>query len=598
MTERRFSLCRLHRITRLWPSGPNGRKAQAGGFNPSNHISEPPKNMLRYLCTVLLIIVAVALTLTGFFSPTLPLWLAGLPLMAAIVAGTRQARAIAMGLYLLWPAITSASALVTLGYSAQLVWPLAALALMALATAAAGIGLGALAVILTLIAVFPASPVLLIADATPGTGLIGPVVLLIGFAIAEALPHFWQRATSVLTLVLAAFAWGQLYQSPEPPKTAWQVRPEPRLITERARWIALRDSLPKGAQAIFGENFFRADNHAATAFWCDAVRNRNLTLWIGVMAEAGRGQIWRFDPETCAGQRDAGQRGTGQRGTGQRGADPRGADPRGDAMRVHAARYGIPGLTGTWGAMDANTDAIMVPNAANPVDWLICFEAFLPRAWGPVLSAKTPVGPAGYFMPERPVGPAGYHMPERPVGPAGYHMPERPVGPAGYFMPERPVGPAGYHMPERPVGPAGYFMPERPVGPAGYHMPERPVGPAGYFMPERPVGPAGYFMPERPVGPAGYFMPERPVGPAGYHMPERPVGPAGYFMPERPVGPAGYFMPERPDRPVVILSNDRVFGSLPLSTLRHKVSRAMGRLTGRTVLHAETGQTFLLKGPA
>ncbi len=461
MTERRFSLCRLHRITRLWPSGPNGRKAQAGGFNPSNHISEPPKNMWRYLCTVLLIIVAVALTLTGFFSPTLPLWLAGLPLMAAIVAGTRQARAIAMGLYLLWPAITSASALVTLGYSAQLVWPLAALALMALATAAAGIGLGALAVILTLIAVFPASPVLLIADATPGTGLIGPVVLLIGFAIAEALPHFWQRATSVLTLVLAAFAWGQLYQSPEPPKTAWQVRPEPRLITERARWIALRDSLPKGAQAIFGENFFRADNHAATAFWCDAVRNRNLTLWIGVMAEAGRGQIWRFDPETCAGQRDAGQRGTGQRGAGQRGADP-----RGDAMRVHAARYGIPGLTGTWGAMDANTDAIMVPNAANPVDWLICFEAFLPRAWGPVLSAKTPVGPAGYHMPERPVGPAGYHM------------------------------------------------------------------------------------------------------------------------------------PERPDRPVVILSNDRVFGSLPLSTLRHKVSRAMGRLTGRTVLHAETGQTFLLKGPA
>ena len=388
----------------------------------------PRRIIRRGFIALFLVVAALALTFIGFFHPTLPLWLAGLPLIGAIVIGKPLARAIAMTAFLLWPIAASAYALVTLDYSALLVWPLAVLSLGVLATAAAGIGIFFLTLLLTLLVVFPASPVLLIADALPGTGLIGPLLLLIGLGFAETRRHLWQRSAAVFMLSAATLAWGQYYQRPEPPEVAWRVVSEPRMITERARWIALRDSLPPGSQAIFGENVFKTGNHAAVAFWCEAVRSRALTLWIGVMAENRRGQVWRFDPQTC----------------------PR---PAGGAVIVHAARYGIPGLTGTWRAMDPvgpNGDSEDTnPNGPsrgsedtdNTPAWLICYEAFLPWAWIPVLTAQNPA------------------------------------------------------------------------------------------------------------------------------------------------------------RPIVILSNDRAFGTLPLPTLRHKVSRAMAALTGRTVLHAETGRHFLLKGP-
>ena len=381
--------------------------------------------MRRHFFGLLLVIAAVALTLFGFFHPGLPLWLAGLPLIGAIVMGKPLARAIALTTFLLWPVVASACALVTLGYSALLVWPMAAITLALLAIVAAATGLTPLAVLLSLIAVFPASPVLLIAAALPGTGLIWPLLLLIGLGFAETHRPLGQRSAAVLMLVLATLAWGQHYQRPDPPEVAWQSHPEPRMITERARWIALRDSLPPGSRAIFGENIFAAGNHEAAAFWCEAARTNNLTLWIGVMADDGRGQVWRFDPQGCA-------------------------HPAGGATIVHAARYGIPGLTGTWRAMDpvgpgSDPSAGSGLNAGPNPDWLICYEAFLPWAWIPVLTAGNP------------------------------------------------------------------------------------------------------------------------------------------------------------ERPIVILSNDRAFGPLPLARLRHKVSRAMAALTGRAAFHAETGKTFLLdpapKGP-
>ena len=56
-------------------------------------------------------------------------------------------------------------------------------------------------------------------------------------------------------------------------------------------------------------------------------------------------------------------------------------------------------------------------------------------------------------------------------------------------------------------------------------------------------------------------------------------------------------VPQAPaSAPIIVLSNDGAFGSLPVSRLRRKVTRAMAGLGGRTVLHADTGRTILVKG--
>ena len=388
---------------------------------------------------------ACIVTAIGFFWPGVPLWAAGLTMLIAIVTGLRSYRAIAMASFLLWPAVLCATGLVAIGFHPGPVWVVAAIVVIGLTTLSALTGVAILAVIVTLIAVFPASPVLVLADAMPGTGLIGPIMVLVCLAIVElrqaraALPPLWarrrfaclvrrrtkkggqaarmpgkraadvlHRAGAIVLIAVGVVVW-QLAMVAHPDtsisgsgpaaaaNTIWQEMDEPRAVTERGRWIALRDMLSEGGEAIFGENFFRADDRDAIAFWCEAARQRNLTLWIGVRVdqrqarrvprrlrrrtEKGdkvarnairRGAVMRFDPQSCA-------------------------LPDATPPIVHAAQWGIPGITGTWGRMEplsGHSAGQADDRASNeaPADkgpasaWLICYEAFLVPAWAEALS--------------------------------------------------------------------------------------------------------------------------------------------------------------------------------------------------------------------
>ncbi len=370
---------------------------------------------------------ACIVTAVGFFSPGVPLWAAGLTMLIAIVTGLRSYRTIAMASFLLWPAVLCATGLVAIGFHPVPVWVVAAIVVIGLTALSALTGVAILAVIVTLIAVFPASPVLVLADAMPGTGLIGasapltaggsaalpgtaslrlpvgnppevgasglvgPIVVMLCLAIVEWLPgrrteDLLHRAGIAAMIIGGVVVWNLAMTAhpdasisgSEPAaaaNTIWQEMDEPRAVTERGRWIALRDMLPEGGEAIFGENFFRADDQDAIAFWCEAARQQNLTLWIGVRVDRNairRGAVMRFDPQSCA--------------------LPDAAPPI-----VHAAQWGIPGITGTWGRMEplsghsagqaGDREANDGLDDKGPASaWLICYEAFLVPAWAEALS--------------------------------------------------------------------------------------------------------------------------------------------------------------------------------------------------------------------
>ena len=320
------------------------------------------------------------LTAAAFFLPDIPFWLSLIPLALGTVRGTRPARALAMALFLLWPVVISAIGLTGTGLAPEIVWPGAAALLVGLAALAAWAGIAGTTLLLALVPVFPASPLLPLSGALaglPGPALWSAVGLLAALLLMTALDAWpaatpWYRAAAPGLLIGLAVLWpptGPLraaltpsVTSPRPApaeRAVWQSHPVPQTVTERARWLRMRDAMPQGATVVLGENVFRAEDREARAFWCAAATARDLTLYIGLSApEHGhrRSLIRRLDPETC-----------------RQGAPA--------APAIYKARYGIPGLTGTWGPMAG-------PMAAPEIsaDWLICLEAFLPWAWAAVLT--------------------------------------------------------------------------------------------------------------------------------------------------------------------------------------------------------------------
>ena len=404
-------------ISKGGPAGPAGARNDARSRGAPSAGSATPHGRAYMLVLIVVFILASAVTATGFFVAAVPLWVAGLPLIAAIVAGhkRRDLACVAFAAFMLWPAMLCAAGLTGIGFHPLLVWPLALIAVVALAWLASLTGVVLLALIVTAIPVFPASPLLVLADVVPGTGIAGPAVLVLCLAIVNFMPgHGWadlrDRAGAAAMIAAGVVVWNLALaaypaqtaghpqgspakagtQTPEAP--VWRQMDEPRALTERGRWIALRDMLPPGSQAIFGENVFAADNQAAIAFWCDAARERDLTLWIGVRLDQDgirRGAVMRFDPQSCAWT--------------QRRPEI-----------VHAAQRGIPGITGTWGHMQplqAMAQGPDTPTGDAPENldgdasgrpdrrtsggpdgngpaaaWLICYEAFLVPSWLDVLA--------------------------------------------------------------------------------------------------------------------------------------------------------------------------------------------------------------------
>ncbi len=303
---------------------------------------------------------SAALAFAAFFLPSVPFALALLPLLVAAWSGLAALRAAAMAGFMLWPAIASATGLVGVGMDPGVAWAGAAGIVVALSLLAAGTGILPVTLALLALPVFPASPLLPLAALLPGAGFAGLIVTALALTVAETLRS--RRIRTVLFTGIAATlaVWNILPGAPGAGATSlWREIPEPVTITERARWIALRDSLPEGGTASLGENIFRAEDADARAFWCRAAKTRNLTLFIGVSEPyegVRRSALRRLDPETCARTGDA---------------------------TITRAGFGIPGVTGTWTLMEGDgTSAAHDPG----FDVLICLEAFLPWAWVSLLT--------------------------------------------------------------------------------------------------------------------------------------------------------------------------------------------------------------------
>ena len=306
---------------------------------------------------VAVLTLGTAAALTGMFHPALPLWLAGTPLLAAVAAGTPSARAAGMAAFLLGPAIAVAWGLRNLGVPDAIVWPGAAAVVISASAIAATIGTMPTSVALTLVPFNPASPILPLAAALPGSGLAGNGVVLALLAVAECCDTVPRRALALGSIAAVAL-WNTTVPPPPEARSGWREVAEPPTLTPLGRMLALRRLVPPGGGAILGENILDASDTAALALLCDTATERNATIHIGVRAPNGRGLVWRIDPQGCA--RRAGPRHT----------------------PVHAAWIGIPGLTG--GMLPALSP--YPPDPAAPGHWLVCLEGFLPWSWLPLLA--------------------------------------------------------------------------------------------------------------------------------------------------------------------------------------------------------------------
>ena len=350
--------------------------------------------MIRTVPFALLVAVAgPALAAPAFFIEAVPLWVAGLPLLAGIWAGTRLARAAAMLGWLALPAAISAIGLSGIGHDPVLVWGGAALVVVALACLPALFGILLTSFGVTLVPFFPASPFIPLADVLPAVGVPALLIVALCLACIELLPRHRGKALLALVGVLAAVN-GAGWEPGRAPPSAWAEVPEPPGLTDNGRRLAILDVLPDGGAAVLGEAVFRADDMAALAAWCRAAEARDLTLFVGVTEtldgslpgatgwfdETDRGAVWQLDREGCA--------------------------PGGSPTVVARAWLGIPGVTGDFVAMPGRYGD-WIPALLKNGEWLrgpweddtwtapeflVCLEGFLPWAW---LSLWLSLSPGG-----------------------------------------------------------------------------------------------------------------------------------------------------------------------------------------------------------
>ena len=367
-----------------------------------------------------LFVASIPLTGAAYFHMAVPFWLSLLPLLIALWFTQTPIRIAAMAGFLFWPTITCIWGLIGTGLNPTLVIMGALVVVIAICLGAAFAGIAVTAIMVTAIPFFPASPLLPLADLLTGLGsldagmaiailIAGIVIVLVG----DISHDIYLRRACLVTIGAAVALWnmanvtssaklGTLSSSMHvllPNQTQnttaaradirnWHQLSIPLTITQRTKWLAIRNMAPLENTLILGENTFAADDNEAKAFWCDTAIRKRLTVFIGVeepYKTVTRGAVWRFDTQTCS-------------------------NPR-QPKAVYKARIGIPQLTGTWGLMGAGGmgESVMDVSAPNshmsrplvdgnephyadtanratapsnkPIHWMICLEAFLPRIW-------------------------------------------------------------------------------------------------------------------------------------------------------------------------------------------------------------------------
>ena len=328
---------------------------------------------------------AATLTAAGFFSDSVPFWLAYTPFLIALIIRSRGHRAALVGGHFAIVFEIAATGLLQLGFSAWIVGIGFLLAVLTLSAGFAVFGVGLAAVLLLLIPYFPGNPLLITGALYPGVGLFG-IALLAGASMAIPIwRRSWARLLAVLLTIVApsltihsivddgllnipqlgnreqtaptAASGSDAGDTDSPFESIALSRSSGTDLAARVRvtWrilLALRD-IPAGSQVFTGENVLTAEDGVGQRRLCRAARAQALDLYIGVQGADGAGEIWRYSGETC---------------------------PTG--TRVYRAVIGIPGLTGSFWPDVTDTGApVNLPPALDGIGFLACFEAFALHRW-------------------------------------------------------------------------------------------------------------------------------------------------------------------------------------------------------------------------
>lgn len=230
----------------------------------------------------------------------------------------------------------------------------------------------------------------------PGFGALWTFGVLL-VAAAHAL-RIWMRRLAVGTAaILPVFA--SIADAPAPPDrpvVVMELRNIPAFSVDMAVEIAVSAAAP-GETLVFGENLIDARSRSAwAAQWCRLAEEHDVELYSGVLRRDGASQIWRFGNENGACR----------------------------ARQVYNRVVGIPMVTSGWGFGGAHPEPD--PGSMRDIDWMICFEAFVPLRWLGLLRSDRP-GPVVIASNDTWLKPTPIDVLREKVGRSWSRLLDRPV---------------------------------------------------------------------------------------------------------------------------------------------------------------------------
>lgn len=317
-----------------------------------------------------LLVSSALLTSVGFFHADVWIWVAYLPLFAALFSARIERRAALVAGHFGVTVTIASLGLISLGHEPLFILGGALLSLLGLALLMARFGIGIVSLLLLLLPWFPGNPLFMAGEVFPSSGLIGLVAFAAIVILIEWLKEFqWKLLVSVVACVLPSlFLWNlqgsKLEDGIDVSSSGEQTFAldgfEPIQANTYLSDAPLRQvqftflEAPAGSTLITGENLLKSPSSDTVTSLCRIVKVAESNLYVGVEAEDGRGEIWHFAPESCA-------------------------EPEG----TYRAVLGIPGLTGPEFAspLQAFRETGLSGAQGHEFGFLACFEGFSLHRW-------------------------------------------------------------------------------------------------------------------------------------------------------------------------------------------------------------------------
>lgn len=325
----------------------------------------------RFAWLILILSSSAALTSFGFFILYVPIWVAYLPFLAALITHQRSiATTLVIGHFSITISVATLG-MISLGYPPVTIFTLGAclVSVIGFLYAYLGVGLSSLALFI-LMPYMPGNPLLMAGALYPNLGLSG-IGLVLG---AVCIIQFWKKPLTRFGMVLMLIALPSLF--------VWSMQKEVfgryiGLVPERKENRALDGyevkpidtphvkgsfhrlqldliDVAPNSRVITGANVLRAGDESGLRSLCRTAQASSFDLFVGVQVETGQGEVWNLNAETCP-----------------------------NPMHVYGALLGIPGLSGparpnTYEILTNTGLGVGVPNG---MGFLTGIEAFSIHRW-------------------------------------------------------------------------------------------------------------------------------------------------------------------------------------------------------------------------